>query len=72
MSVKRILVVGSANIDFLMTTPYVPSEGETVVSEGAYTFVPGGKAQIQRLLRQGLAQRCFSARVWAMTRMATD
>ena len=37
------MVVGSANIDFLMTTPYVPSPGETIVSEGAYTFVPGGK-----------------------------
>lgn len=43
MAIKRILVVGSANIDFLMTTPYVPSSGETLISEGAYTFVPGGK-----------------------------
>jgi ribokinase len=43
MSVKRILVVGSANNDFLMTTPYVPDVGETLISEGAYTFVPGGK-----------------------------
>lgn len=43
MSMKRVLVVGSANIDFLMTTPYVPSPGETIISEGAYIFVPGGK-----------------------------
>lgn len=40
---KKILVVGSANIDFLLKTSYVPKEGETLVSDGAYCFVPGGK-----------------------------
>ena len=43
MSERKILVVGSANIDFLLKTPYVPAEGETLVSNGNYCFVPGGK-----------------------------
>ena len=64
MSVKRILVVGSANIDFLMTTPYVPSPGETIVSEGAYTFVPGGKGANTAVAASKLSsQVIFCARV---------
>lgn len=64
MSAKRILVVGSANIDFLMTTPYVPSEGETVISEGAYTFVPGGKGANTAVAAARLgAEVVFCARV---------
>jgi ribokinase len=64
MSVKRILVVGSANIDFLMTTPYVPSEGETVISQGAYTFVPGGKGANTAVAAAKLgAQVVFCARL---------
>ena len=43
MASKRILTVGTANIDFLAKTPYVPSRGETMISEGGYSFVPGGK-----------------------------
>lgn len=43
MAEKKILIVGSANIDFLLKTPYVPAEGETLVSNGTYGFVPGGK-----------------------------
>ena len=35
--------MGSANIDFLLKTPYVPAVGETLVSNGTYGFVPGGK-----------------------------
>lgn len=64
MSVKRILVVGSANIDFLMTTPYVPSPGETLLSEGAYTFVPGGKGANTAVAASRLgAQVIFCSRV---------
>mgnify|MGYP002344503831 CR=1 FL=1 len=64
MSMKRILVVGSANIDFLMTTPYVPAPGETIVSEGAYTFVPGGKGANTAVAAAKLGtQVVFCARV---------
>ena len=40
---KRILVVGSANIDFIIRTPYIPQSGQTLVAEGNYSLVPGGK-----------------------------
>ncbi len=40
---KRILVAGSSNIDFMLTTPYIPAPGETLISSGSYTFTPGGK-----------------------------
>lgn len=43
MASKRLLTVGTANIDFLVKTPYVPSRGETMISEGEYAYVPGGK-----------------------------
>lgn len=64
MALKRILVVGSANIDFLLTTPYVPTPGETIVSEGAYTFVPGGKGANTAVAASKLgSQVVFCARV---------
>ena len=40
---KRILVAGSSNIDFRLTTPYIPAPGETMISEGRYNFAAGGK-----------------------------
>lgn len=43
MARQRLLTVGTANIDFLVKTPYVPSRGETMISEGEYSYVPGGK-----------------------------
>ncbi len=39
----RILVVGSSNIDFVCRMERVPMQGETMISEGTYAFVPGGK-----------------------------
>ena len=38
-----LLVIGSANIDFVMNTLSVPEAGETIVTKGKYAFVPGGK-----------------------------
>ena len=40
---KRILVAGSSNIDFVLSTPYVPAPGETLISNGNYALTPGGK-----------------------------
>lgn len=40
---KRILVAGSSNIDFMLSTPYIPAPGETLISNGNYAFAPGGK-----------------------------
>lgn len=39
----RILVVGSSNIDFVCRVNRVPMQGETMISDGMYAFVPGGK-----------------------------
>lgn len=40
---KRLLVVGSANIDFFIETPHIPRQGETLLSDGKYMLSPGGK-----------------------------
>ena len=40
---KRILAVGSSNIDFVSRMPRVPEAGETLISNDTYSFVPGGK-----------------------------
>jgi ribokinase len=39
----RILVVGSANIDFVTKVERIPESGETFMSGGTYSFLPGGK-----------------------------
>ncbi|MBQ4137085.1 MAG: hypothetical protein IJD67_03145 [Clostridia bacterium] len=40
---KRILVISSANLDFVMNMNRVPGAGETLIDSGSYTYVPGGK-----------------------------
>ena len=40
---KKILVAGSTNIDLMLSTPYIPAPGETLLSDGSYVFTPGGK-----------------------------
>ncbi len=40
----RILVAGSANMDFVAQTSFVPEKGQTVISGGTYSFIPGGKS----------------------------
>lgn len=40
---KHILIVSSANMDFVLNTHLVPDAGRTVISNGDYKFVPGGK-----------------------------
>jgi ribokinase len=40
--VKRITVIGSSNVDFIMKLPHLPSAGETVTG-GEYVQVFGGK-----------------------------
>jgi len=43
---KQILVVGSLNVDFVVRTPVLPREGETVVAHSFAKF-PGGKGANQ-------------------------
>ena len=40
---KRILVVSSANMDFVQRMHRIPARGETVTEDLSYAYVPGGK-----------------------------
>ncbi len=40
---KRILVVSSANMDFVMNMNSIPAAGQTVIESNSYNYVPGGK-----------------------------
>ena len=40
---QKILVVSSANMDFVMNMNAVPAAGQTVIDKGSYRYVPGGK-----------------------------
>ncbi|MBE6587038.1 MAG: ribokinase [Ruminococcaceae bacterium] len=40
---KRVLVVSSANIDFVQRVKRMPDGGETVIEQNGYSYVPGGK-----------------------------
>ena len=43
MSKKRILIIGSSNLDFVMNMYKLPEAGETIVDNGGAAYVPGGK-----------------------------
>lgn len=64
---KRILVVGSSNIDFVLNTPYIPAPGETLISEGSYAFTPGGKGA-----NCAVAAASFGAEVTFCSRVGDD
>lgn len=40
---KTILTVSSANMDFVMNVAKVPEGGQTLIDNGTYRYVPGGK-----------------------------
>ena len=40
---KRILVIGSANMDFSMNVYKMPEVGETIIDDGGVAYTPGGK-----------------------------
>lgn len=39
----HILIISSANMDFVMPMASLPARGQTVIESGAYRYVPGGK-----------------------------
>ncbi|MBQ8622078.1 MAG: ribokinase [Oscillospiraceae bacterium] len=43
---KKILVIGSLNMDTVIETPYMPKSGETLTGKGV-TLIPGGKGANQ-------------------------
>lgn len=40
---KRILIIGSSNLDFVMNMYKLPDAGESVVDNGGIAYIPGGK-----------------------------
>ena len=40
---KKILLIGSANMDFSMNVCRVPQAGETLIDDGGVAYTPGGK-----------------------------
>jgi ribokinase len=63
MAKPRILVVGSANMDMVFSTPRIPNRGESIVAEH-YAYVPGGKGAnaVTAVARLG-ADAVFCARI---------
>lgn len=56
---KRILVVSSANMDFVMNVSCLPEAGETLLEEtGNYSFIPGGKGGNSAIAVQRLGGDC--------------
>ena len=43
MSKKRVLVIGSSNLDFVMNMYKLPQAGESIVDNGGVAYIPGGK-----------------------------
>ena len=41
MSKKRILIIGSSNLDFVMNMYKLPESGETIVDNGGAAYIPG-------------------------------
>jgi ribokinase len=64
---KRILVVSSANMDFVMNMKRVPSAGETVIDHGNYKYVPGGKGANAAIAAARLGADCVFC-----TRLGSD
>lgn len=64
---KRILVVSSANMDFVMNMHSIPSAGQTVIDNGSYRFVPGGKGANSAVAIQRLGGDCVFC-----TRLGSD
>jgi len=64
--VKRIVVVGSINLDLVATTRHIPRAGETVAGSGFQTF-PGGKGA-----NQAVAAARVGASVCMIGKVGTD
>lgn len=63
---KRVLVVSSANLDFVQRMRRLPNAGETVVETAGYSYVPGGKGANSAVSFARLGDDCvFCARVGA-------
>ena len=64
---KRVLVVSSANLDFVQRMRRLPNAGETVIESAAYSYVPGGKGANSAVAFSRLGDDCVFC-----TRLGTD
>ena len=55
---KKILVVSSANMDFVMRVGDIPTAGKTVIESRDYRYVPGGKGANSALAFARLGADC--------------
>ena len=66
MENKKILVIGSANIDLSINMFKVPAPGETLIDDGGVAYVPGGKGANAALAFKKMgADVTFSAKLGA-------
>ena len=66
MAKKKILLVGSANMDFSMNVYRVPEAGETVLDDGGVAYTPGGKGANSAIALHKLGAECvFAAKLGA-------
>ena len=49
MANKRILVIGSANMDLSLNMYKLPEAGETLIDDGGVAYIPGGKGHVSDL-----------------------
>lgn len=66
MAQKKILIVGSANMDLAMNMYKVPDPGQTVIDDGGVAYIPGGKGANSAVALNRLgANTVFCAKVGA-------
>ena len=66
MAKKKILLVGSANMDFSMNVFRVPEAGETLLDDGGVAYTPGGKGANSAIAFHKLGAECvFCAKLGA-------
>ncbi len=66
MVAKKILVVGSSNVDFVVKTKRLPSSGETFIGE-SFSIVDGGKGA-----NQAVAVKRLGGDVYFMSKIGDD
>ena len=54
----HILIVSSANMDFVMPTQNFPARGQTVIDTGSYRYIPGGKGANSAVAVARLGGKC--------------
>ena len=66
MSKKRVLIIGSSNLDFVMNMYKLPEAGENLIDNGGVAYVPGGKGASAAIAFSRLgAESVFCAKLGA-------